>query len=180
MPGERLSARALNDAIAAALGARFGPGKWLLPGQAAMIYLNLDLIAQLNLDRVEVERVAAQAARAEPHIARVYTHHDLAAGAVQHDAIGRAMTLGFYAPRSADLLIVQEPYALFDAAPGSSHGTPYDYDTHVPLIFMGAQVKPGVYSGKVLVNDVAPTLARILGVETPSGSIGRVLTEILP
>jgi hypothetical protein len=179
MPGERISARTLNDAITAALTARFGPGKWLLPGQGAMIYLNLDLVTQYKADRAEVQRVAAEAARAQPHIARVYTHHDLAMGAVQQDAIGRAMMLGFYPSRSADLLILQEPYALFDVAPGTSHGTPYDYDTHVPLLFMGAQVKPGVYAGHVLVNDVAPTLAQILGVETPSGSIGRVLTEIL-
>jgi predicted AlkP superfamily pyrophosphatase or phosphodiesterase len=180
MPGARLSEFALNAAVTDALTKRFGPGKWLLPGQPSMIYLNLELIAKLKADRAEVERVAADAARTQPHIARAYTHHDLAAGAVQQDAIGRAMTLGFYAPRSADLLIVQEPYALFESAPGSSHGTPYDYDTHVPLIFMGPQVTPGVYSGRVLVNDVAPTLAQILGVETPSGSVGRVLTEILP
>jgi hypothetical protein len=180
MPGERLSARTMNDAITAALTARFGPGKWLLPGAAMMIYLNLDLVAQLKLDRAEVERVAAEAARAQPHIARVYTHHQLASGAVQQDAIGRAMTLGFYPPRSADLMILPEPYALFGAGPGSEHDTPYDYDTHVPLIFLGPEVKAGAYSSKVLVNDVAPTLAQILGVETPSGSIGRVLAEILP
>jgi hypothetical protein len=179
MPGERISARTVTDAITAALTARFGSGKWLLPGPAPMVYLNLDLIAQLKLDRTDVERVAADAARALPHIARVYTHHDLATGAVQQDAIGRAMSLGFYPARSADLLMLQEPYALFDVAPGTSHGTPYDYDTHVPLIFLGSRVKPGVYSQHVLVNDVAPTLAQILGVETPSGSIGRVLTEIL-
>jgi predicted AlkP superfamily pyrophosphatase or phosphodiesterase len=179
MPGVRLSARTLTDAITAALTARFGPGKWLMPGSAMMQYLNLDLIAQLKLDRTEVERVAAEAARAQPHIARVYSHHELASGAVQQDAIGRAMTLGFYPPRSADLVILPEPYALFGPGPGSEHDTPYDYDSHVPLIFLGPGVKPGAYSGKVLINDVAPTLAQILGVATPSGSIGRILGEIL-
>jgi predicted AlkP superfamily pyrophosphatase or phosphodiesterase len=178
MPGERLSGDALTRAITAALTARFGPGKWVLPGQPAMIYLNLDLIGP-KVNRNEVENVAAEAARAQPHISRVYTRHELLAGAVQQDAIGRAVMLGFYPARSADLVVVQEPYALFESPPGSSHGTPYDYDTHVPLIFMGPQVKAGVYAGHVLVNDVAPTLAQILGIETPSGSIGRVLTEIL-
>ncbi len=179
MPGERLSDFALTGAINDSLIRKFGPGKWLMPGQPAMIYLNLETIAQKKLDRSEVERVAADAARAQPHIARVYTRHDLAAGAVQQDAIGRAMMLGFNPERSADIFVLQEPYALFEAAPGSSHGTPYDYDTHVPLIFMGAQIKAGTYSQHVWVNDVAPTLAQILGVETPSGSIGRVLAEIL-
>jgi arylsulfatase A-like enzyme len=50
---------------------------------------------------------------------------------------------------------------------------------HVPVVFLGAQVRPGKYNGNVAVNDIAPTLATILEIETPSGSIGRVLDEML-
>ena len=60
-----------------------------------------------------------------------------------------------------------------------SHGTPYDYDSHVPLLFFGPGIKPASYSRSVAINDVAPTLSTILGVETPSGSVGHVLTEIV-
>jgi hypothetical protein len=97
---------------------------------------------------------------------------------VQRDPVGNAVSLGFYAPRFGDLYILQEPYYLFDAT-GTSHGTPYDYDTHVPLIFYGPGIKKGVYTTRVAVNDVAPTLAQMLGVERPSGSIGQVLSQIL-
>jgi arylsulfatase A-like enzyme len=48
----------------------------------------------------------------------------------------------------------------------------------VPLIFYGAGVPAGVHYGHVAINDIAPTLAAILGVETPSGSSGRILTEV--
>jgi arylsulfatase A-like enzyme len=75
-------------------------------------------------------------------------------------------------------MILPEPYYLFEAT-GTSHGTPYDYDSHVPLIFYGPGIKPGTYATRVAVNDVAPTLSEILHVERPSGSIGRVLSEIL-
>jgi arylsulfatase A-like enzyme len=47
------------------------------------------------------------------------------------------------------------------------------------VIFLGAGIKPGNYRQKIAVNDIAPTLAELLGVELPAGSIGRVLTEIL-
>jgi arylsulfatase A-like enzyme len=74
--------------------------------------------------------------------------------------------------------MLQEPYYLFDAA-GTSHGTPYDYDNHVPVIFLGPGIKRGKHSTRIAVNDIAPTLAEILKVEQPSGSIGRILSEIL-
>jgi arylsulfatase A-like enzyme len=75
------------------------------------------------------------------------------------------------------VFILPEPYYLIEAT-GTSHGTPYDYDTHVPVIFYGQQIKPGQFHQTIAVNDIAPTLAKLLGVETPSGSIGHVLSEI--
>jgi hypothetical protein len=71
----------------------------------------------------------------------------------------------------------RSPNYLFDAT-GTSHGTPYGYDTHVPVIFLGSGIKPGKYPGQIAVNDIAPTLASILNVDQPGGSIGRVLSEI--
>ena len=77
------------------------------------------------------------------------------------------------------MFILPEPYYLFTAT-GTTHGTPYDYDTHVPVFFWGPGIKPGVYRETIAVNDIAPTLAALLGTAQPSGSIGRVLNEIFP
>ena len=143
-----------------------------------MPYLNLELIQTRKLDLDEVENVAEQAASTEEHISRVFTRHDLLAGQVQRDDIGRAVSLGFYGPRSGNLFILQERYYLFEPT-GTSHGTPYDYDTHVPIIFLGSRIKARSYPQRVTVNDIAPTLAAILQIEQPSGSSGRVLTEML-
>ncbi len=178
MPGGRLNGSALTAKIADALTKRFGPGKWLLTGSPAALYLNFDLIRAQKLDASEVERVAAAAALEEQHIARVYTRSQLLNGQVQQDFISRAFTLGFFGPRSGDVFVLHEPYYLFEAA-GTSHGTPYDYDNHVPVIFLGPGIKPGKYSMRIAVNDIAPTLAEMLNVEQPSGSMGRILGEIL-
>ncbi len=178
MPGGRLNEIQVTDRITKALTARFGPGKWLMTASPLMPYLNQELIRKLKLDPALVENVAADAVREMPHIARVYTRHELQHGEVQRDQIGDAVSLSFFGPRAGDLVILPEPYYLFEAT-GTSHGTPYDYDNHVPLIFFGAGIKPGMYRNKVAMNDVAPTLSAILDVEAPSGSIGRVLAEIL-
>ncbi len=179
MPGGRLSASRLAQDMSDALVKQFGPGKWLLPAPANTPYLNLDLIQSHKLSPAEVERVAAQAASSEEHMARVYTREQILNGQVQRDDIGRAVSLGFYGPRSGDLVIIQEPYYLFEAT-GTSHGTPYDYDNHIPVIFFGPGIKPGAYWQKIAMNDIAPTLSALLGIEAPSGSIGRVLSEMLP
>ena len=177
MPGGRVSEIRITQKINAALTKRFGPGKWLLPSAPNMQYLNLELISAKKLDRAEVERTAAEAALTENHIARVYTRTQLLLGNVQQDSISRAFSLGFYGSRSGDIMLLQDPYYLFEAT-GTSHGTPYDYDTHVPVIFLGAGIKTGDYRQRISVNDIAPTLAELLGVEQPAGSIGRILSEI--
>ena len=179
MPGGRLDRDTIHGKINEALVKRFGPGTWIVPGSPAnMPYLNLKLVNSMKLSLADVERVAATAAAGIEHIARAYTAADLATGANQSDSISRAFSLSFYGSRSGDLFLLQDPYYLFDAT-GTSHGTPYTYDTHVPVIFFGPGIKPGSYSQSIAVNDIAPTLASLLGVTEPSGSIGRVLGEIL-
>jgi arylsulfatase A-like enzyme len=71
-----------------------------------------------------------------------------------------------------------EPYFIFGTS-ATTHGSPYNYDAHVPLILMGSAIKPGRYHAAAAVNDIAPTVATLLDVEIPAGSMGRVLTEAL-
>jgi arylsulfatase A-like enzyme len=85
---------------------------------------------------------------------------------------------GFHLRRSGDVITVLEPYWIFPQK-GTTHGSPYSYDTHLPVIFMGPGIRPGYYHRMIAMNDIAPTLATLLAVETPSGSVGRVLEEIL-
>jgi hypothetical protein len=62
---------------------------------------------------------------------------------------------------------------------GTDHGTPYSYDQHVPLAFFGVPFKPGVYREQVEPIDMVPTLSVLLGINKPTSSSGRVLTEAL-
>jgi predicted AlkP superfamily pyrophosphatase or phosphodiesterase len=189
MPGGWVSTEEASLRIGEKLSAHFRKQgiDWFRDHNSGLLYLNYEAIAQLDLDAAKVRRVAADAARTLPHIARVFTRDDLLRGGERADRIGRAVQLGFYGPRSGDIILVPEPYYMFTGNPagsepgdGTTHLTPYSYDSHVPLIFFGpGMIRGGSYYGRVAVNDVAPTLAAILGVETPSGSSGRILSEIL-
>ncbi len=177
MPGGRLPLGAVTKTVQAALVSKYGDGDWVVSNSEHSIYLNWNLIAAKNLDRAEVDRAAAAAAWTIPHVFRVYTRDQLMAGGALEDQVGRRVMNGFYARRSADMEVLLEPYWIFTQT-GATHGTTFSYDAHVPVIFLGAGIKPGRYDNAIAVNDIAPTLATILGVETPSGSIGRVLTEM--
>ena len=178
MPGGRMTNKELFGAIEQALIARFGAGQWLLSTAGSSPYLNYELIDLLKLDAEEVRRVAARAAQAVPHVARVYTRDQLLRGEAGTDRIGQRVLRGFNAQRSGDLEIILEPFWM-RAATGTTHGSPYNYDAHIPLILMGPRITPGNYANPVALNDLAPTIATLLDIETPAGSSGRVLTEAL-
>jgi hypothetical protein len=177
MPGGRLSETALFNALRDALTAKYGPGKWVAGNSGPVPYLNRELMREKNLDPAEVEKTAADALAALPHIFRVYTREQLLNGRVLDDYVSRAVRNGFYRQRSGDLIVVPEPYYMSGTS-GTTHGTPFNYDTHVPVIFMGPGIKAGQYYAPVAVNDIAPTLAALVGVEEPSGSVGRILREM--
>jgi predicted AlkP superfamily pyrophosphatase or phosphodiesterase len=177
MPGGRMSDQAVLDAVRTALTAKYGPGEWVVGKSGPSPYLNRDLIREKKLNAAEVQDTAAQAVRELPHISRVYTREQLRQGAFPDDRIGHRIRNGFNGQRGTDLFIVADPYWLFEKT-GTSHGLPYNYDSHVPVIFMGKGIQPGRYDRAIAVNDIAPTLATMLEIETPSGAEGRVLEEM--
>ncbi len=185
MPGGYFTAKAEN-VVSAALSKQFGKGNWVIPGGGeSTLYLNYETLGNAkNADGkpVTIEDVSAVAKRAifeakDLHAARVYSREQLDNG-VNGDYIAQAEMNGYYPARSGDLFIIYEPYFI-PGSSGTSHYTPYAYDRHVPILFMGPGVKPGEYNATVAPNDIAPTLATMISTQTPSGSGGKVLTEML-
>jgi len=92
----------------------------------------------------------------------------------------QAYRLSRYPERSPDVDIVPEPFALVDGEKGgTTHGVPYTYDTHVPLVLVGLPFRPGKYQREVSITDLAPTLAEALAINPPALATGKVLVEAL-
>jgi hypothetical protein len=177
MPGGRMPGNTIRDAVQAALAAKYGEGQWILGSYDLALFLNYDLVAKKNLELAAVRRDAANAAMKVSHIFRVYTRDQLESGALPRDQVSQRVSNGFNQRRSGDVQFIPDPYWIVANAV-ATHGSPFAYDAHVPVIFMGVGIHPGKYDQSVAVNDIAPTVATILDVETPSGSVGRVLTEM--
>ncbi|HWK55430.1 MAG TPA: alkaline phosphatase family protein [Hyphomicrobiales bacterium] len=182
LPGGRYDTAAERDAVEQALSAAFGEAEYIEAAAEMGYYLKAEPLAGTPIAAEDLQRVAAAALRGMPHVARVYTRHELETRREAGDRIDQRVRNGFSPLHSGDVLVVHEPNWLGNGYRGTTHGSPYSYDTHVPLIFWGPKtlVKPGLYHADAGVHDLAPTLATMLRVATPSGALGRVLNEIMP
>jgi predicted AlkP superfamily pyrophosphatase or phosphodiesterase len=125
----------------------------------------------------------ADAALAQPGVAEVYWSDQLKDRPATQSPIRDAMADSYFRGRSGDLFIVPKPYWLMDSTPagkarsyGTSHGTPYYYDQHVPILLMGYSIQHGEFLREVTPADIAPTLALLSGITLASRD-GHVLTE---
>ena len=146
------------------------------------LYLNREAIAARGLDYAAVSRRVAEELEKLPGISYAVSSYDLATAAVAETLVSAAILANFNEDRSGDIYVVFDPQwfvAEFDGMTVTgSHGQPWTYDSHVPIIWMGPGIEPGRIARRVETVDVAPTISAYLGVKYPSGSRGRVMTEI--
>jgi len=119
---------------------------------------------------------AGRAALEDPEVAAYFT---TGGECSVHNEFERLFRNSFHPLRSGDLMLSYQPEYIEDTGSGRgiSYGSLYTYDTKVPLCFYGPQFRAGVFESPVESVDLAPTLARAVGVEPPSSSSGRVLGE---
>jgi predicted AlkP superfamily pyrophosphatase or phosphodiesterase len=127
----------------------------------------------------ELRQRVAERLRRVPFVADAYTLDELEAaapGRAYLDTYRRSTFDG----RTPDVMLrYRENYLVDYGAHGTSHGSPYAYDTHVPLVFFGAGVRPGDHADRVFTVDLAPTIADLLGVQLPADADGRSLRPFL-
>ncbi|WP_396627298.1 alkaline phosphatase family protein [Luteitalea sp.] len=165
-----------RKAIAGVLAASLG-GSLLESLTGAELYLSLDAAARLtNLDDRAWESLRSSFEQI-PGVTRVWRTSDLLAGRyeAESDPLAHAARLSAYPNRSGDLIYITDPY-WFPYQITATHGTPYEYDQHVPLVFIGAQFRRGRYTAPASPADVAPTLGRLIGVTLPA-SDGTIRTD---
>lgn len=153
------------------------PREWFIN---STIYFNYDALRRDGVNVEEFSPVVCAAALTVSGIARCFTRVQLLRGATSiTDPIERRVLHGFYPSRSGDVILVAEPYKYLAETITATHGSPYSYDTHVPMIIMGAGITPGRYFEAATPADIAPTLSVLLRITPPSNVTGRVLIEAL-
>lgn len=167
-----LTLKACESALDQAFGP-LGEGRRWVVLDSSQVLFNRGVLAEKKVTAAAAEQVVRQALLTLDFVEAAYTRTDLLAGAVS-GPYAEATLLSFHRERSGDVYFRTRPYWV-ERRIGSNHGTPYNYDVAVPLLWFGVGVKPGLYTQRVGVDDIAPTLARLLGVLPPPASTGRVL-----
>jgi predicted AlkP superfamily pyrophosphatase or phosphodiesterase len=181
MDAQRLDGAKLMAALDKQLTDKFGGAKLVQAYSLPNIHLDYAQIDKLGVKRTDVENAAAGFLLAQNGIADAFTRTQFESGAVQGTRIATLMRRAWNREASGDLMVITKPFWYFGSGnSGTSHGSPYAYDTNVPLMIMGKRwIKPGYYGQYAEVVDIAPTLANLLRVRPPAGSEGRVLVESL-
>lgn len=174
----------LQDKIEKALAGFDFPKPAIARMAESTVYFAPGVYEKLKHDLAAMQAVMA-AARSQPGVAAIYSAEDLADRPATQSPIRNAEADSYFPGRSGDLFIVPKPYWLVDGlrSPanrgyGTGHGTPYNYDQHVPILLMGFGIKPGEYHNEVTPADIAPTLASLCGI-TLAVRDGHVLAPAL-
>jgi predicted AlkP superfamily pyrophosphatase or phosphodiesterase len=182
---KRLNPKEMDTAPAIeALKKRFGIGGELVETYYhPYLYLNRKVITEKGLERRVVEEAVAAELMKFDGVALALSSTALREGGVPNAPLVEQIRRNFHPKRSGDVYVVQEPYWFLyeeETIPLCAiHGSPWRYDTFVPIIFAGAGVRAQKVARPVQPADIAPTLSAVLGVKPPSGAVGAPLVEVL-
>ncbi len=185
LPSGRLNSAQLLGRINAGLEKRFGSlegGKWAMGFSGSSLLLDKKLMALKNTDPTAVAQEAKALLLVEPAMAAAYTRTELMGGLPGSAPLFNAMRNSWHPDVSGDVQYALKPNWMFGSASNiATHGSPYPYDTHVPLlVYAPGWYKPGRVDAPVDIASIAPTLAQLLRVARPPAAEAMVLPVQVP
>ncbi|MBL7813373.1 MAG: alkaline phosphatase family protein [Saprospiraceae bacterium] len=156
----------------------FGEGKWIKSFSNYQIYLDHDLMRQKKVSYAQIyDIVKDNLLTIGSPVHNVINLHDLS-NAVIPDYF-RSYINNIYNPKlSGDFFVMLEPAWFYGGSKGTTHGSPYAYDTHVPLLFYGWKIPKGTTVERTHISDIAPTLAALLNILEPNGNVGKPIQAV--
>ncbi|RAR75611.1 alkaline phosphatase PafA [Flavobacterium aciduliphilum] len=142
------------------------------------LFFNKELLKTKGLELPKVKQAFKDFLYTQDQVKRVYTEEEIL-GATGNDFYLNALAKGYDPTQDGDMVVLDQPGYIEYGATGTSHGTPYSYDTHVPLLFYGWQIKKGATHDRKEITQIAPTLAQKLKITFPNGTEAKVLMEVL-
>ncbi|WP_224483817.1 alkaline phosphatase PafA [Robertkochia aurantiaca] len=180
IPAGYLEGDEFREAVNVFLSETYGSDALVLSNAYGQIFLDHALIRENGWVVSEVRERLASFAMTLDGVERVFTSDQLARNEYRA-GMAHAIQNGFNHKGSGDLFVVFKPAYLSSGYKngGTSHGTPFIYDTHVPLIFYGKGISHGSSSRKTVIPDIAPTISALLGIPFPNGTTGNILNEVV-
>jgi hypothetical protein len=168
----------LDELLNQHLTQHFGEGKWILNFSNGQFFINHDLLIKQKIDMNKFYQLTEQFLLKQNGIANVY--HSNHINLLHKDFITSRLMMGINQKRSGDIFLILEPGWIFDwrGKTGTTHGSPYNYDSHVPLLFFGQGVQKGETYENVNITDIAPTISFLIGTNIPNAATGKPIQSI--
>ena len=163
--GKMLTAKGLNSKLISAI-TEFN------------IYLNHNLMDSLQVTQEKLTSLITNYLEQKSNIIQVVESRK-AAYAPLPQSIRERIVNGFNPQRSGDLMFITKSGVVGGGNTGTGHGVFYNYDAHIPLLFYGKGIKRGQVNNVNYMTDIAPTISTLLGIQMPSGSIGKPILEVI-
>ncbi|GAB1307555.1 alkaline phosphatase family protein [Urechidicola sp. KH5] len=144
----------------------------------ADIFFDREKIKELGLHLAMVQLEMIEEIINYKNVYKAYTATEVKNSTAQ-EGIELLLKNGYNQKRSGEIMYVLNPATISYSKTGSSHGSAYNYDTHVPLLFYGTGVKQGHTYNRTNINDIAPTMSALLGIAFPNGTSGTVVSEAI-
>ena len=142
------------------------------------VFLNQERIAALKINLEDVQKFVVNQIIGYPHIKKAYTATTMQTHYFK-DGMEKMLQNGYHQKLSGDVLYTLESGVISYGPKGTTHGSGYNYDTHVPLLFYGNGIQPGKTYDRTSVTDIAPTISALLGIAFPSGATGSVIEKVI-
>jgi arylsulfatase A-like enzyme len=179
IPAANLDASKLEAQLNSAMTTKFSSGH---PANYVKLdfplaWLDQEAFAAAHVNESDAESAVGQAMK-QAGLRDAFTKSQLAQGEVPNTPLGRKY-LNSYSPEGSWFVMGVPDIYTVGPGKGTDHTSPFNYDTHIPLAFYGLPFQSGTYRTSVEPIDLAPTIASLLGINAPTHSVGRVLTEAL-
>ena len=142
------------------------------------VFLNQERISALKVNLEDVQKFVVNEIITYPHIQKAYTATTIQTRYFK-EGVEKMLQNGYHQKLSGDVLFTLESGVISYGPKGTTHGSGYTYDTHVPLLFYGNGVQPGKTYERTSVTDIAPTISALLGIAFPSGTTGSVIEKVI-
>lgn len=177
MPGGYWRPQSMLDEIDERLSTRYGTGEYVESYSNDQLFFNRTTLAKKRINLDEIAQFTVDICASFPEVYTAVTTKQIKATGYT-DLLMTITQNGVHPVRSGDLMVITLPGFIDHGLRGTTHGSGYNYDTHVPLIFYGKGIRPGELSRRTNITDIAPTVARLIRVSAPTGSTGTVIHEI--
>lgn len=179
LPGGRVFMADLIKQLNKTLAENFKINNIIVSDDNYQLHLNHTALDSSKIDKEELIGWIVDYISAEPGIDRAFAIEDLNEVPLPKK-IREALNNGYYPPRNGDIQIILKPnYIEAWSNTGTTHGLWNPYDSHIPLLWYGWGIRHGKSNKEVYMTDIAPTIAALLHIQMPNGSVGQVISEVL-